>query len=154
MSSRYVTQTAWAYFNANWTDTRVIDPVNTFDDIEVGNAGVLLEWATMMPEGSAETQVSVGAPNNQRWREDGSLSFVAFVPSGTGTDRALELAEGLRDMIRGKQVSAGVGEPTIVFRDAQPPDTALPSVVDASSGNWFGYSISATYYCDFCRDTS
>lgn len=154
MSSRYVTQTVWAYLRDNWTETRVIDSMNTFEDVEVGNAGTLLEWATVVPDGSVETQVSVGAPNNQRWREDGSFSFIAFVPSGTGTDRALELAEALRDLVRGKMVSASPGEPTIVFRDAQPPNTALPSAVDASSGNWYGYSISATYYCDFCRDTS
>lgn len=153
MSSRYVTQTVWAYFQDNWASTRIVDPMNSFENVEVGG-DPLVEWSTMMPEGAVETQVSVGAPNNQRWREDGSIEFIAFVPSGTGTDRPLQLAEALRDFIRGKQISAGVGQPTIVFRDVQPPDTALPSAVDSSSGNWFGYSVSATYYCDFCRDTS
>ncbi len=151
MSSRYVTNAVWGYLQANWTATRLIDPMNTFEHV---GGSTLVEWVTMMPEVSTEAQVSIGAPNNQRWREDGSISLIAFVPSGSGTDRPLELAEALRDLIRGKQISAGVGQPTIVFRDAQPPDTALPSVVDASSGNWFGYSVSATYYCDFCRDTS
>ncbi len=151
MSSRYVTNAVWGYLQANWTETRLIDPMNTFEHV---GGSTLVEWVTMMPEVSTEAQVSIGAPNNQRWREDGSISLIAFVPSGSGTDRPLELAEALRDLIRGKQISAGVGQPTIVFRDAQPPDTALPSVVDASSGNWFGYSVSATYYCDFCRDTS
>lgn len=153
MSSKYVIDTVWDYLTANWTATRLIDPENTFDDVQV-SGDPLTEWATAMPEGAVETQVSIGFPDNNRWREDGSIALIAFVPSGTGTARALELAEALRDLFRGKQIDDGAGGSTITFRDVQPPDTALPSVVDASSGNWFGYSVSATYYCDTCRDTS
>lgn len=153
MSGKYVTDTVWAYFRENWSLTRVVDPMNSFQNEEI-MGGTLVEWATMMPEGATETQVSIGAPRNQRWREEGGLVFTAFVPSGTGTDRALTLAEALRDLFRGKKVSAAPGEPTITFRGVEPPDTATPSAVEASSGNWFGYSVSATYYCDFCRDTS
>lgn len=152
MSSKYVTDTVWSFLQANWTDTRLVDPMNTFDDLEVAGDGVLTEWTTSVPEGSVETQMSIGSPKSQRWREEGSIALIAFVPSGSGTDRALTLAESLRDLFRARQVNDGVGGPYITFRDVQPPDTALPSAVDASSGNWFGYSVSATYYCDFCRD--
>lgn len=150
MSSRYVRNTVWAYLKANWLETRVIEVENLFRNEDVGGDPIE-EWVTMMTQSANEQQASIGAPGDQRWREDGALAFIAFVPSGTGTDRALELAEQLRDLFRAQEIDDGAGGPTITFRSVDPPDTALPSSVDASQGAWYGFTVSAIYYCDFCR---
>ena len=152
MSSKYVRDTVWQYLTANWTDTRLVDVDNLFNTLEV-SGDPLNEWATMAIGNSVESQVSVGSPGDQRWREEGVIGLVVFVPSGSGTDRALTLAEAMRDLFRAKQINDGSGGETIVFRSVDPPDTVLPSAVDASSGAWFGYSVDATYYVDFCRTT-
>ena len=139
MSSKHVIDTVAAYLAAQWTETRIIDAMNLFSSIDADPGGPLVEWVTFVPEDSVEMQASIGFPGNQRWREEGAISFTAFVPSGTGVDRALELSELLRDMVRAKQI--GVTTDTvsaITFREVSPPDTALPSSVDASSGNWYG----------------
>ena len=152
MSSKYVKDTVWAYLLANWAETRVIDTENVFNSTEVGGDPIE-EWATMLDAQAFETQASLGSPGDQRWREEGSIMLIVFVPSGSGTARALELAEQLRALFRAKQIDDGAGGETIVFRSVDPPDTVLPSSVDASSGAWFGYAVDATYYCDFCRTT-
>lgn len=150
MSSAYVRDTVWAYLTTNWVETRIIDVLNLYQTEEV-QGDPITEWVTMMDESSVESQVSVGAPGNQRWREEGVLAFIAYTESGTGSARARELAEMLRDLFREQQISAGAGQPTVVFRQIEPPATVLPSSVDASAGVWFGFAVSAIYYCDFCR---
>lgn len=152
MASKYVRDVVWAYLQANWVQTRIVEVDNLFNTLEV-SGDPLREWTTMADGQAIENQASLGAPGNQRWREEGSISFISFVPSGSGTNRARELAEALRDLFREKQLDDGAGGPGIVFRQVDPPDTVLPSAVQASSGAWFGYSVDAAYYVDFCRST-
>ena len=149
MSSKYVRDAVDAYLAANWALTRIVDVDNLFNTLEV-SGDPLEEWVTVGYDEAVESQASIGSPGSQRWREEGGIGFVAFVPSGSGTDRALTLAEALRNLFRGKRIDDGAGGPAITFRSVDPPNTVLPSAVDASSGAWYGFAVSATYYCDFC----
>lgn len=151
MASKYVKDTTWAFFVANWTASRLINTENLFANEAVQrDLGTLEEWVTMHPMGATESQVSMGAPGSRRWREEGTIAFVAYVPSGTGVNRAETLADALQTLFRGKQITDGAGGPAITFEAVNPPDTGFPASMSGNGGNWFGYAVHAQYSTDIC----
>lgn len=138
MSSKHVRDTVWAYLNANWVASPVVDLLNGAEALPVIPAAFV---SVRFPP-ATEQQASVGAPGDNRWREYGSIVLIAYAPSGTGTSTILTHTEALRALFRGLQNS------NVTFRAASPADTTLPSRVDASEGNYFGFGVNVDYIYD------
>lgn len=139
MSSKYVRDVIKDYLESNWTDTVIIDTENIFSSPPPG----LDPWMGLMFAGGVETRPCLGALDVTRKRELGTIQFIVFVASGTGTDVALTYAERIRDLIRGKNLSG------VEMQTVDPPDTAIPAQAQSSSGNFYGYSVSCDYEYDY-----
>lgn len=96
------------------------------------------EWMTAEYDYSGIDRITIGSP--ALYREQGTVTVVGMVPSGSGLDRAMELAERIRDLfwgyytesIRIDEVGSGV-----VYK----PD----------SGNFFLIRVPVPYVFDFYR---
>ena len=142
MSSKHVRQAIQDYLEANWTATPIVDSENQYQDLPIN----LQPWITVVYLSANEQKQSIGAPGNNCYRESGGCQFIAFVASGTGTDVALQYAEALRTMIR---TAGAQGINGVRFWEVDPPDTAIPSEVKSSEGNYFGYAVFGGYEYDF-----
>ena len=142
MSSQHVKNAINDYLEANWTATPIVDSENQYADLPVN----LQPWITAVYLEADERKISIGAPGNNCYRETGGIQFVVFVASGTGTDVALQYAETIRTMIRD---AGAAGINGVRFWELDPPDTAIPSEVRSSEGNYFGYAVFGSYEYDF-----
>ena len=140
MSSKYVRDEVRGFIESQWTATAIVEAENVFDQQPPPN---LQPWLTMLFSGGIEEHPCLGDITVTRKRELGTIQFIVFVASGTGTDTALTYAETIRTLIRGQNLNG------VRLRNADPPDTAIPSQVQSSAGNYYGYSVSCDYEYDF-----
>lgn len=60
--------------------------------------------------GSSFEQRTIGSgdPSRERWEEEGAALFHVAVPAGTGSLEARQTAEGVVNLLRGRQLPGGV----------------------------------------------
>lgn len=139
MSSLFVRQQVDAYLEANWTATAIVDAENEHADLPVN----LAPWLTVLYQAGVERAPCLGNLAAVRKREVGTIQFIVYVGSGTGSDVALQYAEDVRNLIRGQNMNG------VRFTTVDPPETAIPSQAQSSQGNYFGYAVAAQYEYDF-----
>jgi hypothetical protein len=140
MSSKFVRDEIKAFLDANWTDTPIVGEENEFDSPPDN----LDPWLTYGFLAEPENPVSIGAPSSNCKEEYGQIHITVFVASGSGSDAALTYAESVRTMMRTANLGSGL---RVVAVDA--PETAFPSRVDASQGNFFGYQVVVNYHYQY-----
>lgn len=140
MSSKHVRDEFEAFINSNWVDTVIVGEENEFDS----PPGNLNPWLTYGFLAEPENLQSIGAPGNNCREEYGEARVTVFVASGTGSAQALTYAESVRTMMRTADLGSGL---RVVTVDA--PETSFPSRVDASQGNFFGYSVAVRYHYQY-----
>ena len=140
MSSKFVRDEIKAFLDANWVDTPIVGEENEFDSPPDN----LDPWLTYGFLAEPENQQSIGAPGNNCREEYGMTNITVFVASGSGSETALTYAESVRDLMRTAALGSGLRITTV---DA--PETAFPSRVDASQGNFFGYQVAAHYHYQY-----
>ena len=146
MSHQAVRNAVWDFVRGAWgTKTLIVEAEN---DPSSGPPNMLVPWMTISFWPGSETQRTLGPPGTRCYREYGSIAITVFVPSGEGTAQALSLAEDVRDMMRGQRISDATTGQEVQLQAVDPPNTALPSEVQGSSGNWFGYECNVEYYSD------
>ncbi|MBW1672130.1 MAG: hypothetical protein JRJ45_00540 [Deltaproteobacteria bacterium] len=135
MSSKFVRDAVKAFLDANWGSTTIAGEENEFDDPPED----LAPWLTYGFISSGESKLSIGS-SVSCYLEEGQVIITVFVASGTGSSVALGYAESVRALMRSASFPGGLR-----FTTVDPPETAFPSQVNASSGNFFGYQVAAQY---------
>lgn len=135
MSSKVVRDAAESYIKANWATTAITAEENLFDDPPAN----LDPWLTYTFNSIGERRISIGS-GKSCYEEEGEIVVTVFVASGKGTSDALTYAESARTMMRGFSPVAGLR-----VTEVDPPETAFPSMVQSSEGNFFGYQVVARY---------
>ncbi len=114
MSTDIVYDAVEAFLVANWTTTPLVfeNPQNPYP--QPGPDGVPIPWVKVEIAGNVYDQVSIGAgsPADDSWREEGQLWLHVFVPAGSGSRKARQIATALTWLFRGAQL-----DPDIEFRD-------------------------------------
>lgn len=88
-----------------------------------------------------ETQISVGAPGSQLFREEGGIWFALCIPVGKSIKPYGAWIDELRDLFRAKQFDG-------VSTYEAPPATQDN---DAENGNYVRQSFVVEYYADILR---
>lgn len=126
-------QTIRERFAAQWP-TLQPNVEYTFDnqgELNPNNTGEAWVRVTVL-QGTAN-QVEMG--NKRRWRRPGTLEVQIFLPTGTGTGLATELADTIRDIYEGRTING------VIFRA-----TSLgPGNVD---GPWRQFNVSTPFQAD------
>lgn len=83
-------------------------------------------------------QVSVGAPGNNVWREEGAFRVILYCLRGLGTDLAAAWSSEVEAMFRGRSIAANIrcGAPVTASDD------------EDSDGNYFIVVVAIPYECD------
>lgn len=98
MASKAVMDAVRARLVANWTLCPVVYPN------EVGTAPAdTSEVLYLQFPVASEEQITVGAPGNNVFREEGAIRFVLEIPRGQGVDAWMPWIEELRALFRGRQ---------------------------------------------------
>jgi hypothetical protein len=133
MAGSSVVAAVSARLKENWTLCAIIDDDASGQGTGDGSPYVTLEYPV-----ANENQITIGAPGNNVFREDGAVRIVLVSPTGTGIDQPLAWMDQLRALFRGKQFG-GV-------------TTYAPSPPAVDNSNYIGgkYVISSSvpYYAD------
>lgn len=98
MASLAVMNAVEARLRAGWSRALIVSEANT-EGAQPLDGGPYL---TVTYPVADETQISVGAPGSNTYREEGAIRFVLSVPFGTGLLQWAAWINELRDLFRGK----------------------------------------------------
>jgi hypothetical protein len=121
-------------------------PLIDADNLDPSDAMPLpLEWARISYPAAADDRISIGSgSNNALWRESGSILMIVGVKSGTGTARALLLAEAIKtawDEYTGLNGN-------LRFISITPPTDPADG---QSEGEWYRMQVTVSYENDTFR---
>lgn len=133
MASRTVKDAVEARLAANWTNCP-IQGINLEGETPADASPFLMVQYPV----SEEQQITIGAPGNNVWREEGALRFILSIARGTGVDQGLTWIEELRSLFRGKQFSH--------VSTWAPSAAVLDDTNDA--GNYWRLTFAVPYYFD------
>jgi len=133
MPQKAVADLVEAHLAAHWTACPV-EPTNRAGRRSGDETFLVVQY----PVANSE-QISVGAPGNNLWREEGAIRFMLMIPRGGGVDEGYALADQIADLFRGQQLGA--------------LETFGPSSPVADDGNedgkFFGMAVVVPYQFDF-----
>lgn len=136
MASAVVMATIDAYVDANWSGT-LVTPNSTMTPPADGSAFIEVSYPI-----AVEEQMSVGAPGNNVWREEGTVRIEFMIPSGTGLQTMTVQADALRAALRGKVLAPASGH--LRTEEASP----LIPMGDSDDGNYAVHSFQVRYLYD------
>jgi hypothetical protein len=123
---------------AMWTTTPIIEvDGNTQVTLPTDSDGFPVAWVGIEFPGGAAEQWSIGDPGNNAWREDGAFMIHISVPVGAGKALALNYADQLAAIFRGKKFS---------FVTCWAPN---PPQFNGIDGNYCGYSFGTPYHYEY-----
>ncbi len=133
MASAAVTAAVKARLATEWTRTPIFHPNEQPQVPADGTPFLSVQYPLAMEE-----QMSIGAPGNNVWREEGAIRFVLAIPRGAGIDDYSGWIDELRASFRGK-IFSGVH----TFE-------ASPAVLDDRNedGKYWALSCAVTYHFD------
>lgn len=99
MASAAVMSAVKTRLDAFWTRTPIYYP-NAAQQVPATGSHLLVQFPV-----SDEEQITVGAPGNNVFREEGAIRFVLNAPRGAGADDYATWMDELRAHFRGKQFS-------------------------------------------------
>ena len=94
-------------------------------------------FAQLVFPGAVEDQITIGAPDDNIFRETGAFMIHVFVPKGTGDNQAATYAESIRVLFRGKSFDGVTCEAPFA-----------PQEGERYGGNYWGISFGVPYYFD------
>jgi hypothetical protein len=100
MAGKAVIDAVTARLKANWTLCAIVEDDTTGQGTGDGSPYVTLEFPVAI-----ETQITIGAPGNNVFRESGAFRIVLVAPSGLGLGQNTSWIDQLRAVFRGKQFS-------------------------------------------------
>lgn len=133
MASQAVVAAVEARLKANWTQCTVVDRNRQEQPPADGTPYLIVQFPV-----AQETQISIGAPGNNVFREEGAIRLVLHARRGRGIAEALAWIEQLRDLFRGRQF-AGV--------NTWAPAAAVEDDVN-ESGTYYRFAFAVPYYFD------
>lgn len=120
-----------------------VGALSLIDDINLDPKDITelpTEWARFGFAASSDEPVCLGA-ENARWRETGQINIRIFVKSGSGSGRALTLAE----QVKSAWVNyVGLAGNFHIVNIAPPLDLSDGE----SDGEWYSLQLAVAYFCD------
>lgn len=142
MSSDVVYTAIRAMLDPSWTACPLRWENETFTPADPADKTVV--FAAVEISGSSYEQASIGAAPAAAnlWREEGAVWFHVFVPAGTGSTKARQVAKQLCDVFRGQTVQTTLG--ALRFRRSS-IGTGERATED---GNWWRVSAEVEWQAD------
>lgn len=137
MSSSHVAEKVRARLAANWSTTPIVDDVWLLNDASPPR-GAFYWVAPDFWIGGTEEQITIGAPGNNVFREDGTFQIHVFGLAGNGDTKLREYAETIRAIFR------GVNFDGVRCYGADPPTVGYGH----EDGRWLRATISVDYEYD------
>jgi hypothetical protein len=135
MARQSVIDAVKARLAANFSACPVVDQDTTAQGPGDGSIYLVVQFPV-----ANERQITIGAPGNNLWREEGSLRLVISVRSGDPLDQANTFIDQARAIFRGKQFS---GVTTYA------PSPAVQADPEFVGGTRVELSSSVPYQSDF-----
>jgi hypothetical protein len=133
MARKAVVDAVEARLATLWNGPRVVG-LNTFGEApEDGSAFVVVQYPV-----ANEEQITVGAPGNNIFREEGAIRFVINAVRGSGQTQALLWADELAALFRAKEFDG--------VRTFAPDSPAIDDRND--EGNYYSLAIVVPYWHD------
>lgn len=131
MARKAVVDAVRDYLTANWTACPVVEANTTSRAPADGSSFIVLTFPVTNSD-----QLTFGAPGANYWRDEGAFRLLINVPRDSGADQALEWADALADLFRGKRIGG-------VLMTAAPSAPALDDRND--DGKFWSVSIAVPY---------
>ena len=122
---------------ANWSATAIVTPNSTMTAPADGAGFIEISYPI-----AVEEQMSVGAPGNNVWREEGTVRVEVLIPSGSGLQTLTAQADTLRAALRGKVLAPSTGH--LRTEEASP----LIPMGASDDGNYAVHSFQVRYLYD------
>lgn len=113
----------------------------------VDNVGRLLPFVSSLYIGD-ETAQSIGDPSKRCWRELGQVMVLFYIPSNTGVEAMLQVADDFRRMARGRVWRLQPPHIDIEIQDATPVSDYASFRWSHSIGDYFIKAVSLGYRSD------
>lgn len=123
------------YLDANWPTTPLL---YENDGREPPDPSAQAAWVYVEVTSTLLSQIEIGSPDTNAWRESGILFLHVFVQAGAGTASARTHAKALANLFRGQVLSS------VVFHDAS---IGLGRPGD-ENGLWWGLPVSIEWTYD------
>lgn len=101
MARQAVCDAVEAHLASNWNKAAIFGENLEAQTPRDGSAYVLVQYPFVNSR-----QISVGAPGNNLWRDDGAFRVVIHVPRGSGTIEGREWADEIAALFRGRDMPA------------------------------------------------
>lgn len=146
MSSQAVVDAVAEMIRAALPWLKVVDVTNRIPEIPVDRYGRPELFVALFASGG-EVAVSVGAPAQQMWRETGAVTVAVYAPFGLGERRVREVADALRNVMRGRYVAVGSGH--LHIESAAPTVNFMDEKTNHAQGSYYVAAVSLAYRFDF-----